>query len=321
MILFVAEHANGKLKKSAFELATVAKELSGSMGMEAAGLVIGADAQALAGELGGVVDTVYLAQDGALEDFRAEAWTTVVAEVAREKGAQVVLVSASRAGLSFGPRLALRLGAPLLENVSRVAAEGGKLSGRRFSYLARVTETVEAEGLPVVVSVTPNVYPPAAAGAGGTVQEVRVQLADSDTRVKVGEKKAASTGRVALEEADVVITGGRGLGSPEAFDTLVEPLADALSAGIGATRAVVDAGWRPYAEQVGQTGKTVAPTLYIALGVSGAVQHLSGMNRSKVVVAVNKDADAPIFKVADYSVVGDVNAVVPALREALRDKG
>lgn len=138
-------------------------------------------------------------------------------------------------------------------------------------------------------------------------------------RVSVGDRTAAKGGRVALEEAKRVVAGGRGLGDKESFATLVEPLADALGAGIGSTRAVVDAGWRPYAEQVGQTGKTVAPELYVALGISGAVQHLSGMNRSKVIVAVNKDADAPIFKVADYGIVGDVKQVAPALLEAVKD--
>jgi electron transfer flavoprotein alpha subunit len=205
----------------------------------------------------------------------------------------------------------------LLEDVTKVSVSEGSVTATRFSYLSRVTETVAARSLPVVVSLRPNVYPTAENGAAGRVEQVSVSLSAEDTQVEVGERKAAEGGRVALEEASVVVTGGRGLGSPEAFNKLVEPLADMLSAGIGATRAVVDAGWRPYAEQVGQTGKTVAPNLYIGLGISGAVQHLSGMNRSKVIVAINKDADAPIFKVADYGIVGDVSAVVPALQDAI----
>src|SRR5690606_26199368 len=140
-----------------------------------------------------------------------------------------------------------------------------------------------------------------------------------DTRVTVGERSAAAGGRVKLEEAKAVVAGGRGLGSAEAFDQLVEPLADALGAGIAATRAVVAAGGRPYPQQGGQPGQSVAPDLYLALGISGAVQHLSGMNRSKVIVAVNKDADAPIFKIVDYGIVGDVAQVAPAIAAALEE--
>jgi electron transfer flavoprotein alpha subunit len=214
--------------------------------------------------------------------------------------------------------VALRLGAPLLEDVIYLGVEGEHVIGKRYSYLSRVTETVRAESLPAVVSIKPNTFPAASAGEGGLVEMLKVPLGERDTRVKVGEKSKAATGRVALEEAAVVVVGGRGVGNAEGFAKLLEPLADVLSAGIGSTRAVVDAGWRPHAEQIGQTGKTVAPNLYLGLGVSGAVQHLSGMNRAKVVVAINKDAEAPIFKVADYGIVGDLHAVVPPLIEALK---
>lgn len=317
MILVVAEHLNGKLKKSALELVSAAQGLAGSLGAEVTGLVYGQDVSAAAQELAGYLDKVVTVEDAALGDWRAETATTVVAEVAKARAAKAVLVSASKSGLSYSPRVAVRLDAPLLEDVTALEVQGGAVVAKRYSYLSRVTETVRANSLPVVISVKPNVFPVAEAGASGTVERQDVALNERDTRVQVGQKAAAKRGRVALEEARVVVAGGRGVGGPEGFATLVEPLADALGAGIGATRAVVDAGWRPYAEQVGQTGKMVAPDLYIALGVSGAVQHLSGMNRSKVIVAVNKDADAPIFKIADYGVVGDVNAVVPALKDAL----
>ena len=153
--------------------------------------------------------------------------------------------------------------------------------------------------------------------APGAVETAQAQ--GVDLRKRVGGKTAAQGARLPLEEARVVVAGGRGLGTPERFASVVEPLAEALGGAVGATRAVVDAGWRPYAEQVGQTGKTVAPELYIALGISGAVQHLSGMNRSKVIVAVNKDADAPIFKVADYAIVADVESAGPAIVAAVKD--
>lgn len=317
MILVVAEHKDGKLRKSALELVSAAKELAGGLGSEVAGLVVGGDVGTVAENFAKYVAKVYTVSDSTLNEFRAEPWTTVVTQVAQDKGAQAVLVAASRSGLSYSPRVAMRLDAPLLEDVTKLDVQDGKVVAKRLTYLSRVTETVRAESLPVVVSVKPNVYPVAEEGAGGSVEAVQVNLNDTDARVNVGEKRKAATGRVALDEAAIVVTGGRGVGSPEGFTELVESLADTLGAGVGSTRAVVDAGWRPYAEQVGQTGKTVAPSLYIALGVSGAVQHLSGMNRSKVIVAINKDGDAPIFKVADYGIVADVNKVVPELRQAL----
>ena len=316
MILIVADHKDGALRKSSFELASAAKALAEGLGGEVAGLVIG-DAGA-AEAMAKLVPRVYSVTGDELTRFRAESYTTVVSHVAKEKGAKAVLIAASRSGLSYSPRVALRLDAPLLEDVIHLEAEGESVVAKRFSYLSRVTETVRAESLPVVVTVKPNIFPAASEGESGQVETLEVPLGEHDTRVSLGERSKAATGRVALDEASAVVAGGRGLGGPEAFETLVEPLADVLGAGIGATRAVVDAGWRPYSEQIGQTGKTVAPNLYVALGVSGAVQHLSGMNRSKVIVAINKDADAPIFKISDYGVVGDVHKVVPALVEAVR---
>jgi electron transfer flavoprotein alpha subunit len=316
MILLVAEQKGGKLRKSVPELVSAATELASGLSTEVAGLVLGAEVEGAAKELSGYVDRVYSVSDEALSDFRAEAWATAVTQVAKEQGADVVMLAAARSGLSYSPRVAVRLGAALLEDVIGLEVNSGEVAAKRYSYLSRVLETVQA-ALPVVISVKPNIFPAAAANASGSVMALSVELAEKDKRVKVGAKSAAAAGRVALEEADIIVTGGRGTGSAEGFGELVEPLAEALSAGIGATRAVVDAGWRPYAEQVGQTGKTVAPNLYIALGVSGAVQHLSGMNRAKVIVAVNRDADAPIFKITDYGIVGDVKAVAPALTEAV----
>ena len=318
MILLVAEHKNGTLRKSTLELLTAAKSLADSLQTQASGLVIGGDT-GVADELAKYVGTVYTATDDALAEFRAEPYTAVVTQVAREKEVQVVLVAATRSGLSYSPRVALRLDAALLEDVTSIEVQGGKVTAQRFSYLSRVTETVQAQSLPVVVSIKPNIYPVAEEDGEGQIEALEVSLSEQDIRVEVGEKRTTGGERIALEEASVVVTGGRGVGSADGFSTLVEPLADTLSAGVGSTRAVVDAGWRPYSEQIGQTGKTVAPNLYVALGVSGAVQHLSGMNRSKVIVAINKDADAPIFKVADYGIVGDAGAVVPEFRKAVEE--
>jgi electron transfer flavoprotein alpha subunit len=316
MILFLAEYANGKLKKSALELVTASQTLGSKLGKEVTGIVLGADVSA-AQELATYINVITV-QDAALSDVRSETYTSVLTNLAKELNATALLVSASRSGLSFSPRVAMRLDAPLLEDVTSLEVQDNQIIATRLTYLARVTETVKALSFPVVISVKPNIFPVASSGFLGKLESRSVALSDQDQRVTVGEKSSAKTGRVSLEEADLVVTGGRGFGSGENFSKLVEPLADSLGAGVGATRAVVDAGWRPYNEQVGQTGKTVAPKAYFALGVSGAVQHMSGMNRSKYIVAVNRDPDAPIFKVADYGIVGDVNIVVPALMEALK---
>ncbi|MGL4608610.1 MAG: electron transfer flavoprotein subunit alpha/FixB family protein [Trueperaceae bacterium] len=316
MILFLAEHSNGKLKKSALELVTASQTLASKLGKEVTGIVLGADVNA-AQELANFTNVITV-QDTALADVRSETYTTVLTNIAKELGATVLLVSASKSGLSFSPRVAMRLDAALLEDVTSLDVQDNQIVATRLTYLSRVTETVEALSFPVIVSVKPNIFPVATSSTAGKVEARTVTVSEQDQRVNVGEKSSAKTGRVALEEADLVVTGGRGVGSADGFGKLVEPLADSLGAGVGATRAVVDAGWRPYGEQVGQTGKTVAPKVYFALGVSGAVQHMSGMNRSKYIIAVNKDADAPIFKVADYGIVGDVNTVVPALMEALK---
>ena len=316
MNLIVTFPKGGRLPKNALELVSAARALGGPV--QAA--VLGAEPRAAAEELAKYVDAVHVVAAPELEPFRSEPTTTAVAALVGQVGATTVLAAASRAGLSFTPRLAVRLGGALLEDVIALAPADGGVEAKRYSYLSRVTETVRSSGTPVIVSVKPNVFAPAdAAASAGSVNDVAVTFQDGDERVRVGERSAAKGGRVALDEAKVVVAGGRGVGSEQGFADLVEPLADALNAGIGATRAVVDAGWRPYGEQVGQTGKTVAPDLYIALGISGAVQHLSGMNRSKVIVAVNKDADAPIFKIVDYGIVGDVQQVVPALRAALEE--
>jgi len=320
VILVVTFEKDGRLAKSALELVSAARTLAERLGVGITAGVFGADPEAAAAELAGYVPAVTAVKGPELAPLRADAATTGVAALARAYGATVVLASATRSGLSFTPRLAVKLGAALLEDVTSVAAEAGAVTAQRFTYLARVTETVKALTSPVVISVKQNALSAAApAGSQGTVTVQAFEPDAATGRVSVGDRTAAKGGRVALEEAKRVVAGGRGLGDKESFATLVEPLADALGAGIGSTRAVVDAGWRPYAEQVGQTGKTVAPELYVALGISGAVQHLSGMNRSKVIVAVNKDADAPIFKVADYGIVGDVKQVAPALLEAVKD--
>ncbi len=309
MIVIVTNARQGKIKRGALELVTAARGLGG----EVSALVLGEEPGSAAEDLAAYVPHV-TALEGAFDT--AEAVAAAVAGAAAD--AAVVLMSADRLGQSSAPRIAVRSGGALLEDVTELGREGEAVRGKRFSYLSRVTEWVESAADPVIVTVKPNALP-AAEPLPVKGEVTTAQAAPADVRKSVGARSAAQGARLPLEEARVVVAGGRGLGSPERFSQVVEPLAEAMGGAVGATRAVVDAGWRPYAEPVGQTGKTVAPELYIALGISGAVQHLSGMNRSKVIVAVNKDADAPIFKVADYGIVGDVGQVGPALVAAVKE--
>ncbi|WP_027459718.1 electron transfer flavoprotein subunit alpha/FixB family protein [Deinococcus murrayi] len=315
MILIVAEHASGQLAKATLEMVTAARE-SGREGPVTV-LVLGQGVAEVANAAAAVAEQVLVADLPALARYDAELWAAATAQIAREGEAHTVLIGGSRSGREFAPRVAVKLDAPYLEDVIALRANGAALQAQRYTYLARVTETVEAEAPVTVVTVKPGSFAPAPP-AGATGEQYDVELDLPAPRVEVTGRSVEKTNRVALTEADVIVTGGRGVGSPENFTAYVEGLADRLGAGVGATRAVVDAGWRPYAEQVGQTGKTVQPKAYVALGVSGAVQHLSGMGKSKYIIAINKDAEAPIFKVADYGIVGDVNQIVPALIEATR---
>ncbi len=320
MILIVVDHAAGTPRRTAFELVSAGRRLSDAMGLPLAALVTGTegDASDAATAMGGFVPKVVRVAADALATGGHEPRARAIVDVARSQGATVVLLAASRSGQAVAPRVAQRLGGALLEDVSDLRFEGGSVVADRLTYLSRALTTLRATAEPVVVSVKPSAFPVAdRAAETGTVEDVTVPFEPNDTRATTTARERAARVRVALEEADVVVCGGRGLGDGEAFERHVVGLADDLEGAVASTRAVVDAGWRPYAEQVGQTGKSVAPKLYVALAVSGAVQHLSGMNRSKVVVAVNKDPDAPIFKVADYGIVGDVREVVPALRTAL----
>ncbi|GGG98092.1 electron transfer flavoprotein subunit alpha/FixB family protein [Silvibacterium dinghuense] len=319
MILIVAEHSNGKLARVTREMVNCARGL----GREAsiAILVLGKGVAAVANEAAQLAEQVLVADSDHLAVHDAELWAAAVAQIAKEGDAHTVLVSAGRGGRAWSPRVAVKLEAPLLEDVTSLRYEDSGYVATRFTYLARVTETVRAEAAVVVASVKPGAFDPApfdSAALSSAGEQFDVDLDLPQRRVEVTGRSAEKLSRVSLAEAEIVVSGGRGVGTAEGFTALVEGLADRLGAAVGATRAVVDAGWRPYAEQVGQTGKTVQPKLYIAVGISGAVQHLSGMSKSRTIVAINKDGEAPIFKIADYGIVGDVQQVVPALIERLK---
>ena len=326
MILIVVEHANGKGSKSTWEMVTAARELVQQKGGEGpiTALVLGSNIAAIAAEIARAVDQVLVADLPALAQYDPELWSAAVAQIAKEGEASVILIGGSRSGREYSPRVAIKLDAPLLEDVISLKATGKTigvggqtLEAQHYTYLARVTETIEATGPIAVVTIKPGVFNPAAPRTEAA-EQFDVDLNLPTPRLQVTGRTAERSSRVGLAEAEIVVSGGRGVGSAEGFTQYVEALADHLGAAVGATRAIVDAGWRPYSEQVGQTGKTVQPKTYIAIGISGAVQHLSGMNKSKTIVAINRDAEAPIFKIADYGIVGDVPQIVPAILTELK---
>ncbi len=312
MILILAEHDGFKLKKTTLEMIAAARALHA----DATLALLGTGASKVAEEAAKFVSQVLVVEDSKLEPFEARVYSQAMQQLSDQSEASIVLIAGTRAGRELAPRLAVRLDAPYLEDAVKLEGIEGGLRVLHYAFLARVTETLEAIAPVVVTTIKPNTQTAAEQNSQvGEIYEVELDLNPSSLQVlgRTQEKSA----RVALTEASLVVTGGRGMGSPENFK-LVEDLADVLGAGVGATRAAVDAGWRPYAEQVGQTGKTVQPNAYICAGVSGAVQHLSGMGKSKYIVAINKDPEAPIFKVADYGIVGDLNLVLPAMTEAAK---
>jgi len=326
MILVVVEYANGKVSKSTWEMITAAQDSAKDSGRDASitALVLGSNVAAIAAEVAKAVDQVLVGDLPALARYDPELWSAAVAQIATEGEASLVLIGGSRSGREYSPRVAIKLDTPLLEDVISLkasgetsAAGGQTLTAQRYTYLARVTETIEASAPIAVVTIKPGVFNPATPKAEAA-EQFDVDLNLPTPRLKVIDKTVERSSRVGLSEAEIVVSGGRGVGSPEGFTQYVEALADQLGAAVGATRAIVDAGWRPYSEQVGQTGKTVQPKTYIAIGISGAVQHLSGMNKSKTIVVINRDAEAPIFKIADYGIIGDVTQLIPAILTELK---
>jgi len=315
MILVVAEHTQGKLSRSTSELTEAARQLKREGPVTI--LMLGSGIAAVSNAAAALADQVLVADTPALSEYDPEVWAAAVAQIADHGGANTILIAGSRSGREYSPRVAVKLSAPLIEDAISLRDSGGALQAEHFTYLARVSERVEAKGPIVVVTVKPGSFPAAQPNAT-PAEQYDVELTLPGRRLIVTGQIREKTDRISLTEAEIVVSGGRGVGSAEDFTQLIEGLADQLGAAVGATRAVVDAGWRPYSEQVSQTGKTVQPKVYIAIGISGAVQHLSGMGKSKLIVAINKDADAPIFREADYAVVGDVKEIVPALIRELQ---
>jgi len=246
--------------------------------------------------------------------YQAHRYAYIAAQTAADYS--VVLLAGTAMGRDLGPRIAARVGAPYVNDVKSLEGSG-EITVTRPMYSGKAIATLKISASPCVLSIPPNAFAPVEASNAGTVEEVAVPSAEGPARAATAEVKAPEHAVLDVAEASIVVAGGRGVKEEGDFK-VVEELAAALNGAVGASRAVVDNGWRSHSEQVGQTGKTVSPNLYIALGISGAIQHLAGMRSSKVIVAVNKDAEAPIFKVADYGIVGDLMEVAPKLTEEIK---
>jgi len=315
-VLIVAEHSNQSLKKSSLHALEAAKQIAARSGGKVVGLVMGKGVGEIANEFARHGVEVLVADDARIEHPLAEAWSKVVEKAAKEISAAYVVAPAASQSKDILPRVAARLEAGMASDVIGFGGEGAEITFKRPMWAGSVIAEVEITTPVKVLTVRPTEFPPAQPGEAGAVNAL--ELPELGTiRTQFVEFRQVKSARPELTEARIVVSGGRGT---KGDFSPVEGLADELGAAVGATRAVVDAGWMPNDLQVGQTGKTVAPELYIALGISGAIQHVAGMKGSKVIVAVNKDPDAPIFQIADYGLVGDLFQIAPELQKALSSK-
>ena len=317
-----AETRGGELRKAGLEAVTVARALAdASGGGEVHAMVAGAPGVAsLAPRLAEHgADVVLVVEHPGLAQYDAESLAATVAERLKGGSYAVGVFSATAQGKDLAPRVAARARLPIAPDATHVELQGDALVARHPMYTGKVIGTLTVKGAPALVSVRLGAYAPQPNARAGRVESVAPAADPSASRVRVVELREGSKGKLDLGEAPVIVSGGRGLKAAENFK-LVEELADAFgNAAVGATRAVTDEGWRPHSDQIGQTGRVVSPQLYVAVGISGAIQHLAGMRTARTIVAINKDKDAPIFKVADYGIVGDVFEVVPALTAAVRE--
>lgn len=314
-VLVVAEQIGGKFKKVACEVVSEGRRLADTIGEQLSAVVLGSGIEEMAGALGGYgADTIMVGDNESLADYTTDVYTNVVSDVIKAVGPRIVLLGASVQGKDLSGRLAARLNAGLAMDCTALGIENEILVATRPVFGGKVLADVAIKGAPQMAAIRPNVMDVEENQKAGKIEKIPVSPGTSKTRVI--EKKIEASVKVDLTEADIVVSGGRGMGGSD-FGVL-EELAQVLGAAVGASRSAVDEGWRPHADQVGQTGKVVTPNLYIACGISGAIQHLAGMASSKYIVAINKDSEAPIFKKADFGIVGDLFEVVPAITAELK---
>ena len=316
-ILVFIEQRDGRIRGVSHEALGEATRLAAALGGPVVGVCAAAADPGLAALGTAGAGEVLFASHEAFAAYDPAGYLAAVLAAIEHVKPVAVLFPASAIGRDLAPRAAARLGVGLAADCTALAVEGGRLVATRPVFAGKALQRVAFARSPAIASLRPKMFAPVAAAAAAPVTPLAVAFDAGAARARVTGTTQSGVGNVDLTEAEVIVSGGRGLKAPENFGIL-ESLAAALGGSVGASRAVVDAGWRPHGDQVGQTGKTVAPKLYIAVGISGAIQHLAGMTSSRCIVAINKDPEAPIFKVADYGLVGDAFEVVPALTEAVK---
>lgn len=318
-VLILAEHQDGKIKKTALELAGKASELAGQIGGQAEAVLVGAGDESVGNELAPYgIKRVYLLENAALTGYNPEGYTHALAALIKETQPEILLGAATPLGKSCFPRLAAALETGLASDCTDLKVDGGKLVATHPIYSGKALVDIKIpNSKPQMALIRPNSFGTGAPQAGASAQ-VEKKAADPGTmKAKLLEVVKGAGDKVDLTEAEIIVSGGRAMKAAENFKIL-DTLASVIGATVGASRAAVDSGYAPHDMQVGQTGKVVNPKLYMAFGISGAIQHLAGMRTSKVIVAVNKDAEAPIFQKADYGIVGDLFEVVPILTEEFK---
>ena len=317
-VLVYTENAGGKFKKSIFEVVSYARAIADEAKTTLTALSIGdvkVDELALLGRYG--ADKVLQVTNGNLKNFVNQAYASVIAEAAKSEGADLVILSNSFSGRGLAPRIGVKLNAGVADGaIGLPDLSGGKFSIKNMAFSGKAFATMEINSAKKVIALTPNSYQVVEKNAAAKVEDFAPEVKQSDFRAVLKEI-VQSAEKVSLPDAEIVVSGGRGMKGPENWGML-EELANALGGALACSKPVSDAGWRPHSEHVGQTGIAVSPNLYIAIGISGAIQHLAGVSRSRVIVVINKDPEAPFFKVADYGIVGDAFEVVPQLTKAIK---
>lgn len=313
-VLAITEQIDGVFRKVTFEALSEGKRIADSFGCDLTAVVLGTGVEDISNELGKYgVGRILVADNPALKEYLTDAYTNVIADIIEKENPKAVILGSSVQGRDLSARLSARLGAALAMDCVSVSVDGESLIATRPMYGGKILADVALEAELKIVAIRPNAMSIIESEGAGTVEKLDVDVGKID--LNFVEKKL-ETGKIDLTEADVVVSGGRGMGSSDY--SVVEELAKLLEGAVGASRSAVDEGYRPHSDQVGQTGKVVSPNLYIAAGISGAIQHLAGMSSSKVIVAINKDPEAPIFAKADYGIAGDLFEVLPVVTEEIK---